>query len=80
VARPVAKPTNRARRRTVRTAAPSLPYQPWLIDQLKDSAEAAAYLEAVIEEGDQVAVMLALRQVAEAKAASRESLASETEA
>lgn len=47
-----------------RGAAPSLPYESWLIEQLKDPAEAAAYLEAVIEEGDQAAVMLALRQVA----------------
>ena len=35
--------------------------------QLKDPAEAAAYLEAVIEEGDQAALMLALRQVAQAQ-------------
>jgi DNA-binding phage protein len=34
-----------------------------LIEQLKKPAEAAAYLEAVIEEGDQAALMLALRQV-----------------
>jgi len=48
-------------------AAPSLPYEPWLIEQLKDPAEAAAYLEAVIEQGDQAAIMLALRQVAQAQ-------------
>ena len=34
---------------------------------MKDPAEAAAYLEAVIEEGDQAAIMLALRQVAMAR-------------
>lgn len=34
---------------------------------MKDPAEAAAYLEAVIEEGSQAAIMLALRQVALAR-------------
>jgi len=34
---------------------------------LKDPAEAAAYLEVVIGEGDQAALMLALRQVALAR-------------
>jgi probable addiction module antidote protein len=47
--------------------APSLPYESWLIGQLKDPSEAAAYLEAVIEEGDPAALMLALRQVADAQ-------------
>ena len=54
-------------RKRSRAAAPSAPYEPWLIEQLKDPAEAAAYLEAVIEEGDQAALMLALRQVAQAQ-------------
>ena len=48
-------------------AAPSLPFEDWLINQLRDPAEAAAYLEAVIEDGDQAAIMLALRQVAQAQ-------------
>ncbi len=48
-------------------AAPSVPYENWLIEQLKDPAEAAAYLETVIEEGNQAAIMLALRQVAQAQ-------------
>ena len=48
-------------------AAPSLPYEGWLLEQLKDPAEAAAYLEAVLEDGDQAAIMLALRQVAQAR-------------
>lgn len=48
-------------------AEPSLPYEDWLVEQLKDPAEAAAYLEAVIAEGDQAAIMLALRQVAQAQ-------------
>ena len=34
---------------------------------MKDPAEAAAYLEVVIGEGDQAAIMLALRQVALAR-------------
>ena len=45
-------------------APPSVPYEPLLIEQLKDPAEAAAYLEAVIEDGDQGALMVALRHVA----------------
>lgn len=47
--------------------APSLPYEPWLIARLRDPSEAAAYLEAVIEEDDPAALMLALRQVAQAQ-------------
>ena len=61
------KTTRRALRRKSRAAAASLPYEPWLIEQLKDPAEAAAYLEAVIEDGNQAAIMLALRQVAQAQ-------------
>jgi probable addiction module antidote protein len=48
-------------------AEPSLPYEDWLVDQLKDPAEAAAYLEAAIEQGHQGALMLALRHVAMAQ-------------
>ena len=44
-----------------------MPYEPFLIERLKDPAEAAAYLEAVLEDGDQAAIMLALRQVAKAQ-------------
>ena len=61
------KTTKRAPRKARRAAAPSVAYEPWLIEQLKEPAEAAAYLEAVIEEGDQAALMLALRQVAQAQ-------------
>lgn len=50
-----------------RPAAPSLPFEGWLTEQLKDPAEAAAYLEAILEEGNQAAIMLALRQVAQAQ-------------
>ena len=46
---------------------PSVPYEPLLIEQLKDPAEAAAYLEAALEEGDQAVIMLALRQIAQAR-------------
>lgn len=59
--------TKRARRKESRAVPASLPYEPWLIDQLKDPTEAAAYLEAVIEDGDQATLMLALRQVAQAQ-------------
>ena len=59
--------TRRALRGRGRVAIASLPYEPWLIERLKDPAEAAAYLEAVIEDDDQAALMLALRQVAQAK-------------
>ena len=38
-----------------------------MIEQLRDPAEAAAYLEAVLEDGDQAAIMLALRHVAHAQ-------------
>lgn len=44
----------------------SLPYEPYLLERLKDPAEAAAYLEAVFDEGDQGAIMVALRHVAQA--------------
>lgn len=55
------------RRANRRSAAPSLPYDDWLIERLKDPREAAAYLEAAIEDGDQAVLMLALRQVAQAQ-------------
>lgn len=45
---------------------PSVPYEPWLIERLKNPEEAAAYLEAAIEDGDQAGFMLALRHVAQA--------------
>ncbi len=63
------KPTSRISKSAPRgkSATPSLPYEPWLIGRLKNPAEAAAYLEAVLEEGSQAAIMLALRQVAQAQ-------------
>jgi hypothetical protein len=44
----------------------SLPYEDCLIESLKDRKEAAAYLEAAIEDRDQAVLMLALRHVAPA--------------
>jgi probable addiction module antidote protein len=64
VPKSISRTTRNARRRN---AAASLAYEPWLIGQLKDPAEAAAYLEAVLEQGDQGAIMIALRQVAQAQ-------------
>ena len=63
------KHTSKISRRAPRkgNAAPSVPYEPFLLERLKDVSEAAAYLEAVLEEGDQAAIMLALRQVAQAQ-------------
>lgn len=46
---------------------PSVSYEAWLIERLKDPAEAAAYVEAAIEDGDQPALMMALRHVAQAQ-------------
>lgn len=54
-------------RKKSRAVAASVPYEPWLIGQLKEPERAAAYLEAVIEEGDQGAIMVALRQIAQAQ-------------
>ena len=41
-------------------------YQDYLLESLKDPAEAAAYVEAVLELEDPAALLLALRQVAKA--------------
>lgn len=45
----------------------SVPYEDGLHVDLQDPAEAAAYLNAAIEEGDQQVFLLALRDVAEAQ-------------
>lgn len=42
-------------------------YQSYLIESLKDPQEAAAYLDAVLEDGDSEQLHLALRNVAEAR-------------
>ena len=59
--------TTKPVRRKSRAAAPSLSYEDSLIESLKDRKEAAAYLEAAIEDGDQAGLMLALRHVAQAQ-------------
>ncbi len=64
--KPISKTTKPVRRKS-RAAAPSLPYEDCLIESLKHRNEAAAYLEAAIEDGDQTVLMLALRQVARAR-------------
>ena len=64
--KPISKTTKPVRRKS-RAAAPSLPYADLLIESLKDRKEAAAYLEAAIEDGDQAVLMLALRHVAQAQ-------------
>jgi len=42
-------------------------YVSYLIESLKDPAEAAAYLDAVLEDGDLEQILLALKNVAEAR-------------
>lgn len=59
--------TTRPAQRKRRRAAASLPFEGWLVERLKDPAEAAAYLEAALEDGDQAVIMLALRQIAQAQ-------------
>lgn len=63
------KRTSKTSRRAARKrgVAPSLAYEPWLIERLKNPADAAAYLEAVLDEGHQAAILLALRQIAQAQ-------------
>ncbi|MBI1731794.1 MAG: putative addiction module antidote protein [Gammaproteobacteria bacterium] len=46
---------------------PTASYTEWLIERLKDPEEAAAHIEAAIEDGDQAVIMLALRHVAQAQ-------------
>lgn len=72
--RPISKTTRYARQKVAERArpgraavAPSLSYEDWLVDRLKDPKEAAAYLEAAIEDCDQGVLMLASRQVAQAQ-------------
>ncbi|MGK7925392.1 MAG: DNA-binding protein [Spirulina sp.] len=42
-------------------------YHSYLIESLKDPAEAAAYLDAVLEDGEIEYILLALKNVAEAR-------------
>ncbi len=46
-------------------------YHAYLIESLKDPAEAAAYLDAVLEDGDREYILLALKNVAEARRSHR---------
>ncbi len=46
---------------------PSVSYKEGLLEDLKDPKEAAAYLDAALEEGDSDTFLLALRDVAEVK-------------
>lgn len=46
-------------------------YHEGLLDHLKDAAEATAYLNAALEDGDQEVFLLALRDVAEAHGIAR---------
>ena len=62
--KPASKTSKAARKKVF---PPSVPYETWLIKHLKDPAEAAAYVEAAIEDGDQPALMMALRHVAQAQ-------------
>lgn len=49
------------------TVSPSAPYRPHLLAWLKDPANAAAYVEAVLDEGDPAGLLQALRNVADAR-------------
>ena len=57
----------RPARKTRGRIAPDGNYDDWLAQKLQDPAEAAAYLQAAIDEGDQPALMLALRRVAQSR-------------
>lgn len=46
---------------------PSVPYRKFLIEDLKDPQEAAAYLNAMLETGHRMAFLSALRDVATAR-------------
>jgi probable addiction module antidote protein len=54
--------------RSRRASAPAnVLRRPWLLDWLKDAKNAAAYVQAAIEEGDPAGILQALRNVAEAR-------------
>lgn len=54
--------------RNRRASAPaSVPHRPHLLEWLKDSENAAAYVEAAIEMGDPAGLLQALRNIAEAR-------------
>ncbi len=62
--KPASRTTKSVRKKAV---APAVDYESLLLARLKDPAEAAAYVEAAIDEGDQPALMMALRRVAQAQ-------------
>ena len=49
------------------SAPASVPHRPHLLEWLKDPANAAAYVEAALEEGDEAGLLRALRNVAESR-------------
>ena len=57
----------RKRVRNRRPIRASVPHRPHLLEWLKDPANAAAYVEAAIEEGDPAGLLQALRNVAESR-------------
>ena len=56
----------RAKKRALGAVAASVPYEPRLVEQLKDPVGAAGYLEGVIEDGDLGALAVASRQLVRA--------------
>ncbi len=56
----------------------SRPYKEGLLERLKDPQEAAAYLDAALEDGDTEVFLLALRDVAEARLGGIATLAQQT--
>lgn len=58
--------TNKGQKRRAKAPA-SVPHRPKLLEWLKDSRNAVAYVEAVLEEGDSTELMQALRNIAEAQ-------------
>jgi len=51
-----------------KTSAPaSVPHRPQLLEWLKDPANAAAYVEAALDEGDPAGILQALRNVADSR-------------
>ncbi len=56
----------------------SRPYKEGLLERLKDPQEAAAYLDAALEDGDIEVFLLALRDVAEARLGGMTTLAQQT--
>jgi probable addiction module antidote protein len=56
----------------------SRPYHDSLLEALRDPQEAAAYLDATLEEGDRAAFLIALRHVVEARLGGMSELAERT--